>query len=284
NNAYEQSVNLFGTLSVTGEETVGKELRLWGLRQRMRGLRAECSGSTSHILGTLLNRTVFHVSSEKISSATLRRGFVMAPNLFLHAVDDWKGPEEVGGKERLQIQTARHVYNICVERSNGEASADIAEDSCLEVLHELTLMTGQTRGHGVCLVLRRKPSTWKPPPIVRRPQSRTQEDFHERERRQQAEDFLQSRTPGPNETVTSFVEDVPQLRSRVDPQATEGKTLRFLMEGVKNDIFGGLVRHQPATVDEFVAEATNIDLALSVRASHYNRLAGTPVASTLAFP
>ncbi|CAN8007143.1 unnamed protein product, partial [Ixodes pacificus] len=37
NNAYEQSVNLFGTLSVTGEETVGKELRLWGLRQRMRG-------------------------------------------------------------------------------------------------------------------------------------------------------------------------------------------------------------------------------------------------------
>ncbi|KAM7289869.1 putative phosphoenolpyruvate synthase [Ixodes scapularis] len=107
NNAYEQSVNLFGTLSVTGEETVGKELRLWGLRQRMRGLRADCSGSTNHILGTLLNRTVFHVSSEKIRSTTLHRGFVMAPNLFLHAVDDWKGPEQVGGEERLQLRTGK---------------------------------------------------------------------------------------------------------------------------------------------------------------------------------
>ncbi|KAG0422809.1 hypothetical protein HPB47_001390, partial [Ixodes persulcatus] len=171
NNAYEQSVNLFGTLSVTGEETVGKELRLWGLRQRMRGLRADCSGSTNHILGTLLNRTVFHVSSEKIRSTTLHRGFVMAPNLFLHAVDDWKGPEEVDGEERLQLRTARHVYDICVERSNGESSADIAEDSCLEVVHELKLKTGQTRGQGIHLVLRRKPSTWKPPAIVSKPQS-----------------------------------------------------------------------------------------------------------------
>ncbi|CAN8007142.1 unnamed protein product [Ixodes pacificus] len=95
----------------------------------------------------------------------------MAPNLFLHAVDDWKGPEQVAGDERLQLRTARHVYDICVERSNGESSADIAADSCLEVVHELKLKTGQTRGQGVRLVLRRKPLTWKPPAIVSKPQS-----------------------------------------------------------------------------------------------------------------
>ncbi|KAM7289867.1 putative phosphoenolpyruvate synthase [Ixodes scapularis] len=178
NNAYEQSVNLFGTVSVTGEETIAKELQLWGLRQRMRGLRADCSGSTNHILGTLLNRTVFHVSSEKIRSTTLRRGFVMAPNLFLHAVDDWKGPGQVGGEERLQLRTAPHVYDICVELSNGKSSTDIADDCCLEVVHELKLKTGNTRGHGVRLVLRRKPSTWKPPAIVSKPQSNNEfQDF-----------------------------------------------------------------------------------------------------------
>ncbi|KAG0421552.1 hypothetical protein HPB47_002562 [Ixodes persulcatus] len=46
------------------------------------------------------------------------------------------------------------------------------------------------------------------------------------------------------------------------------------MRGVKSEIFGGLVRSPPTTVDGFVAEATNIERALSARAVHYQRLAG----------
>ncbi|KAG0430733.1 hypothetical protein HPB47_022415 [Ixodes persulcatus] len=82
------------------------------------------------------------------------------------------------------------------------------------------------------------------------------------------------------QSVTSFVEDVLRLSSHADPQSAEEKKLRVLMRGVRSDIFGGLVRNPLTTVDEFVAEATNIERALSIRAS--NRLAGTPAASTLA--
>ncbi|KAG0424509.1 hypothetical protein HPB47_028273 [Ixodes persulcatus] len=82
-------------------------------------------------------------------------------------------------------------------------------------------------------------------------------------RRQRAEDFLQARTQGPYETVTSFVEDILRLSSRADPQATDEKKLRFLMRGVKSEIFGGLIRNPPTTVEEFVAEATNIDSEFS---------------------
>uniref|UniRef100_A0A147BKS9 Putative phosphoenolpyruvate synthase n=1 Tax=Ixodes ricinus TaxID=34613 RepID=A0A147BKS9_IXORI len=172
--AYEQSVSLSGMFSVTGEETAGKELLVWGLRQRNRGLRADGPGSTSHFLGTLSNRTIFHVSSEKINGTTLRRGFVMAPNLFLHAVDDWKGPEEYGAGERLQMRTACHVYDIHVEETTGEPNAGVAEDSCLEVVRKLKLVAGQSQGHGVHLVLHRKPLNWRPPALVSKPRG-TQE-------------------------------------------------------------------------------------------------------------
>ncbi|MDD9361431.1 MAG: hypothetical protein PV344_00665, partial [Anaplasma sp.] len=90
-------------------------------------------------------------------------------------------------------------------------------------------------------------------------------------RRQRAEDLLQTRTQGPNESVTSFVEDVLRLSSRADPQATDEKKLRILMRGVKDDIFGGLVRNPPTTVEAFVTEATNMERALQARAFHYQR-------------
>ncbi|KAG0431613.1 hypothetical protein HPB47_021625 [Ixodes persulcatus] len=93
-------------------------------------------------------------------------------------------------------------------------------------------------------------------------------------RRERAEDLLQSRTQGPNESVMSFVEDVPRLSSRANFQATEEKKLRILMRDVKDDIFCGLVRNPPTTVQRFVMEATNIERALQARASHYQRLPG----------
>ncbi|MDD9361568.1 MAG: hypothetical protein PV344_01400, partial [Anaplasma sp.] len=98
--------------------------------------------------------------------------------------------------------------------------------------------------------------------------------FSTQHRRERAEDQLRSRTQGPHESVTSFVEDVLRLSARADPSATEEKKLRVLMRGVKDEIFGGLVRNPPTTVDGFVTEATNIERALLSRASHYQRHVG----------
>ncbi|KAM7281557.1 uncharacterized protein ISCGN_005944, partial [Ixodes scapularis] len=106
--------------------------------------------------------------------------------------------------------------------------------------------------------------------------------FLNHHRRQRAEDLLQTRVQGPNESVTSFVEDAMRLCARADPEVADEKKLRVLMRGVKAEIFGGLVRHPPTTVDGFVAEATNIERALSARASHYHRLAGVPAPRTAA--
>ena len=96
--------------------------------------------------------------------------------------------------------------------------------------------------------------------------------FTSQHRRQHAEDLLQTRTQAPTESVTSFVEDVLRLSARADPQPTEEKKLRVLMRGVESEIFGGLVRNPPTTVQGFVAEATNIERAFLARASHYQRL------------
>ncbi|KAM7288100.1 uncharacterized protein ISCGN_031789 [Ixodes scapularis] len=90
---------------------------------------------------------------------------------------------------------------------------------------------------------------------------------------------------GANETTTSFVEDVLRLVTRADPQATDEKKLRILMRGVRDDIFGGLVRNPPTTVETFVTEATNIERALQARAAHFHRApavaAPTPSSCTL---
>ncbi|MDD9361577.1 MAG: hypothetical protein PV344_01455, partial [Anaplasma sp.] len=98
--------------------------------------------------------------------------------------------------------------------------------------------------------------------------------FANQHRRERAEDLLRARTQGPHETVTSFVEDVLRLSARADPSATEEKKLRVLMRGVRDEIFGGLVRNPPTTVEGFVTEATNIERALLSRASHYHRHVG----------
>lgn len=76
----------------------------------------------------------------------------------------------------------------------------------------------------------------------------------------------------PNDSVTSFVNDILWLSTTADSQATKKKILRVLMKGVKSKILGGLVRNPPTIVDGFVTEATNIERALTARARHYHRI------------
>ncbi|KAH9372963.1 hypothetical protein HPB48_017076 [Haemaphysalis longicornis] len=100
--------------------------------------------------------------------------------------------------------------------------------------------------------------------------------FPKRFRRQRAVELLRTRAEGPTGSVTSFVEDVLQLSTGGDPLATEETKVRALMTGVRSDIFGGLVRHPPTTVDEFVTEATNIEQGLAARSYYYHRLGASP--------
>lgn len=53
------------------------------------------------------------------------------------------------------------------------------------------------------------------------------------------------------------------------------------MRGVRDDIFGGLVRNHPTTVAGFVTQASDIERALAARISHFHRQGD---ASILALP
>lgn len=78
----------------------------------------------------------------------------------------------------------------------------------------------------------------------------------------------------PQRSITSYVEDVPRLSARADFKATEVKKPKVLVRGVKESIFGNLVRKPPATVEAFVREASNMIRALFARASHHQRAPG----------
>ncbi|XP_077538644.1 uncharacterized protein LOC144151464 [Haemaphysalis longicornis] len=90
-------------------------------------------------------------------------------------------------------------------------------------------------------------------------------------RKERAALLLETRTQHPNEGVLIFVEEMKQLFRRADPEMTEEKKLRFLMRGVKEELFAGLVRNPPKTVAEFVTEASTIEKALEMRAKQYDR-------------
>lgn len=93
------------------------------------------------------------------------------------------------------------------------------------------------------------------------------------DRRENAERELQSRVQLPNESVTMYAEDMERLFRRADPAMAEEKKVRHLMRGVKEQLFGGLVRSPPKTVREFITEATMIERTLRQRASLYERQA-----------
>lgn len=90
-------------------------------------------------------------------------------------------------------------------------------------------------------------------------------------RKEQAELLLQVRVQHPNERVIVFVEEMTRLFRRADPNMPEDKKLRYLMKGVKENLFAGLVRNPPTTVANFVAEASTMEKTLDTRARQYER-------------
>lgn len=97
------------------------------------------------------------------------------------------------------------------------------------------------------------------------------ETYANPDRRERAERDLQSRIQMPNEGVAMYVEDMTRLFRRADPNMAEEKKVRYLMRGVKEQLFGGLVRSPPKTVSEFLSEAVTIENTLRHRAPSYER-------------
>ncbi|CAN8002348.1 unnamed protein product, partial [Ixodes hexagonus] len=88
-------------------------------------------------------------------------------------------------------------------------------------------------------------------------------------RKEGAELLLQVRVQQPNERVIVFVEEMTRLFRRADPSTPEDKKLRYLMKGVKENLFAGLVRNPPTTVADFITEASTMEKTLDTRASQY---------------
>ena len=75
----------------------------------------------------------------------------------------------------------------------------------------------------------------------------------------------------PNENVALFTEEMTRLFRHADPAMPEEKKVRFLMRAVKQELFAGLMRNPPSSIQEFVSEATTIEKTLEMRTRQYNR-------------
>lgn len=82
--------------------------------------------------------------------------------------------------------------------------------------------------------------------------------------------LLETRVQLPNENVTIFTDEITKLFQHADHAMAEDKKLRFLMRGVKQELFAGLVHNSPNTVDKFLTEAKTIEKALEMRTRQYD--------------
>lgn len=90
-------------------------------------------------------------------------------------------------------------------------------------------------------------------------------------RKEKADLLMQSHIQHPNESVLVYVEEMKRLFCCADPSMSEERKVRFLMKGVKKQLFAGLVRSPPVTVDDFIKEVTSIEKSLDMRARQYER-------------
>ncbi|XP_077548814.1 uncharacterized protein LOC144162224 [Haemaphysalis longicornis] len=90
-------------------------------------------------------------------------------------------------------------------------------------------------------------------------------------RKEHAELLLQTRIQHPNESVVVFVEELKMLFRRAHPAMAEEKKVRFLMRGVKQELFAGLIRNPSTTVAEFVTQASMIERTLDMRSRQHDR-------------
>ncbi|XP_077550678.1 uncharacterized protein LOC144163880 [Haemaphysalis longicornis] len=100
-------------------------------------------------------------------------------------------------------------------------------------------------------------------------------------RQERAAILLETRTQHPNKGIVIFVEEMKRLFRRADPGMTEEKKLRFLMRGVKQELFACIVRNHPKTVSEFASEAAAMEKTLEIRTRQYDRPINAQVSETI---
>ncbi|XP_077551730.1 uncharacterized protein LOC144165829 [Haemaphysalis longicornis] len=100
-------------------------------------------------------------------------------------------------------------------------------------------------------------------------------------RKERAALLMETRTQHPNEGVVIFVEEMKRLFCRADPDMTEEKKLRFLMRGVKQQLFACFVRNPPKSMAELVTEAAAMEKTLEIRTRQFDRPINAVVADTI---
>lgn len=97
-------------------------------------------------------------------------------------------------------------------------------------------------------------------------------------RKDRAEMLLQTHQQHPYESAAVFVEEMQRLLRHTDPSMPKAKKVRYLMRGVKDNLFAGLVRDIPTTVAQYAAEFANIDKAMDMPFRQYCSTTGLPFA------
>ncbi|XP_077487677.1 uncharacterized protein LOC144098719 [Amblyomma americanum] len=95
-------------------------------------------------------------------------------------------------------------------------------------------------------------------------------------RKERAQALLETRAQLPNEMIAIFTEEMSRLFRHADPEMSEEKKLRLLMRGIKEELFGAMIRSPPTTVEEFLREATSIEKTLEMRNQQFNRRTNSP--------
>lgn len=185
-----------------------------------------------------------------------------------------RGPQAMASANAAQVTFQQPREPNCF---HGEAFEDV--DDWLDHFERVARFNqwnNNNKLHNVYFSLKDGAETWF---LNNEASMRTWEEFREKllekfsstDRCDHAMRLLDSRIQKPNESVAMFAEDMARLFKRADPAMAEAKKLRYLMHGVKEQLFAGLVRNPPQTVQAFIKEATAIERALQDRSRQYNR-------------
>lgn len=80
----------------------------------------------------------------------------------------------------------------------------------------------------------------------------------------------------PNENIAIYAEEMTYLFCHANPNLSEDKKVVYLLCGVKQELFTGMVHNPPKTIAEFLTEATGIEKTLEMRAPQYNHQVLSP--------
>ncbi|XP_077551644.1 uncharacterized protein LOC144165723 [Haemaphysalis longicornis] len=185
-----------------------------------------------------------------------------------------RGPQAMASANAAQVTFQQPREPNCF---HGEAFEDV--DDWLDHFERVARFNqwnNNNKLHNVYFSLKDGAETWF---LNNEASMQTWEEFREKlletfsstDRCDHAMRLLDSRIQKPNESVAMFAEDMARLFKRADPAMAEAKKLRYLMNGVKEQLFAGLVRNPPQTVQAFIKEATAIERALQERSRQYNR-------------